>query len=335
MDTRTTTTTRPDPGIAALAEFLKAQDDIVVLGHVSPDGDAAGSAIAVKLALEHLGKRAVAALPGGLPVRYAFLADGESVADAAGPLPFAPKCAFAVDVASLDRLGPAQALFEGCPGKAALDHHASNPGFAPLCVVDGSRAAAGELVLELIAALGVPLDAAMAENLFVAISTDSGNFNFDNTSPATLRAAAVCVEAGANVERLTRILYRTRRVQKTKLLGLVLSDMHVECAGRMCWARVTREMYQQAEALREDTDSIVNYLIEAEGVEIAFLAEERGPEETKFSLRSVAPWDVARDVCTPLGGGGHDRAAGATLKQPMDAAVEVVRRRVRGLLEGR
>ena len=323
-----------DAGLAALAEFLRGQDDIVVLGHVSPDGDAAGSAIAVKLALESLGKRAVAALPGGLPVRYAFLPDGEGVCDAGAPLPFPPQCALAVDVASPDRLGPAQALFMACPNRAVLDHHASNPGFAPLCVVDGSRAAAGELVLELIAALGVPLDAAMAENLFVAISTDSGNFNFDNTSGDTLRAAAACVDAGADVERLTRILYRTRRVQKTKLIGVVLSTLTLASAGRVAYARVTQEMYDRCGALREDTDSIVNFLIETEGVQAAFLAEERDPETTKFSLRSVAPYNVAA-VAVPLGGGGHERAAGVTLSKPMDEAIEIVSARLTALVEGR
>lgn len=321
--------------IAALAEFLRAQDDIAVIGHVSPDGDAAGSCIAVKLALEALGKRAVAVLPGGLPARYAFLPDGESIRDEDAPLPFAPQCALAVDVASPDRLGPARELFEACPQRAVLDHHASNPGFAPLSVVDGRRAAAGELVLELIGALGVALTPALADNLFAAISTDSGNFNFDNTSGDTLRAAAACVDAGADVEELTRALYRTRRVQKTKLLGLVLSGLELDCGGRLALARVTPDMYARADARREDTDGIVNYLIEAEGVEIALLVEARGPEETKFSLRSVAPWDVTREIAGPLGGGGHERAAGVTLEQPLEEAIETVRARARELLEGR
>ena len=329
METRN----RIDTEIAALAAFLREQDDVAVIGHVSPDGDAAGSAIAVKLALEALGKRVVAVLPGGLPVRYAFLPDGASVRGA-DALPFAPKCALAVDVASLDRLGAAQTLFESAPARAVLDHHGSNPGFAPLSVVDGTRAAVGELVLKLIAALGVPLTPAMAECLFVAISTDSGNFNFDNTSGDTLRAAAACVDAGAEAEKLTRILYRTRRVQKTKLIGAVLSTLTLAAEGRVAWARVTQEMYDRCGALREDTDNIVNYLIEAEGVQAAFLAEERDAGTTKFSLRSVAPYDVAA-VAVPLGGGGHERAAGVTLDKPMDEAIEIVLARMCALVEGR
>ncbi len=321
--------------IAALADLLRASDDIAVLGHVNPDGDTAGSAIAVKLALEALGKRAVVLLPGGLPVRYAFLPDGDAVRDAGEELPFAPKCALAVDVASLDRLGPSQAMFEACPVRAVLDHHASNPGFAPLNVIDGTCAAVGELVVRMIQALGAPFTRAMADCLFVAISTDSGNFNFDNTTGDTLRAAAACVDAGADVGELTRILYRTRRVQKTRLLGKVLSGMELDCGGRLAFARVTQEMYTACDALHEDTDSIVNYLIEAEGVEIAFLAEERGPEMTKFSLRSVAPHDVAREIAQPLGGGGHERAAGVTLNLPLGQAIETVRARARKQLEGK
>ena len=324
---------RTDAGIAALAEFLRGSDEITIFGHVSPDGDAAGSAIAIKLALEAMGKRAFVVLPGGLPARYAFLPDGERVLDADSPRPFAPRCALAVDAADEARLGAARELFAGCAARAVLDHHDSNPGFAPLSVVDGRCAATGELVLRLIAALGVPLTEAMAECLFVAISTDSGNFNFRNTTPETLRAAADCVAAGADVERLTRILYRTRRPPRTKLLGLALAEMHIECDGRLAWTRVTKQMYAQSGALHEDLDGIVNYLIETEGVEIAFLADERG-DGVKFSLRSVAPYDVASDVAVPLGGGGHENAAGVSLPGPMDEAIGRIRARLAELLGG-
>ena len=105
-------------GIAALAAFIRAHDDFAVLGHVSPDGDAAGSCLALKLALDDLGKRAFVALPGGLPLRYAFLPDGESVLDPADAPPFAPKAAIAVDVADMARLGSGAALFEATHGTA-------------------------------------------------------------------------------------------------------------------------------------------------------------------------------------------------------------------------
>lgn len=317
-----------------LAAWIREHDDFVVIGHVSPDGDAAGSCMALKLALDALGKRACVVLPGGLALRYAFLPHADEFFDAGDALPFAPKTAIAVDVADEKRLGAAHDIYAACEDKAVLDHHASNPGFALLSVVGADCAAAGELVLQLIGLMGVQLTAEMAECLFVAISTDSGNFNFQNTTPDTLCAAADCVAAGADVEKLTRILYRTRRASRTKLLGTVLADMEVACGGKLVYARVTEEMFEKCSALREDTDGIVNFLVEVEGAKLAFLAEQRG-EATKFSLRSVAPYDVAADVAVPLGGGGHERAAGVTLQMPMEEAVETIRARMQALIEGK
>ena len=310
--------------IDALAEWLRKQEDIVLLGHVSPDGDAAGSALAVWHALRALGKRAVVCLPGGVPKLYANLPGAEGVLDSDSALPFEPMTALAVDVSDPPRLGEAgKRLFERCACQAALDHHATNPGFGQLYALDGDAAAVGELALELIEAMKVALTRQMAECLFVAISTDSGHFNYSNTRPGTLEAAAKCVAAGIDVAGITRELYRTRTRGRTKLMGLVLSGLETSPDGRMAWARLTEDMLQKAGAIREDNEGIVNYLLEIEGVRFAALAEQRG-DKTKFSLRSIAPLDVARNIALPLGGGGHDCAAGVTLDMDMESALQKV-----------
>jgi len=311
--------------IEALARWLKAQEDVLLLGHVSPDGDAAGSALAICHALTAMGKRAVVCLPGGMPRLYADLPGADRVRDTDAPLPFRPNAALAVDVSEPERLGEAGiALFEGCPRRAALDHHFTNPGFGELYALDAEAAAAGELVVPLIDALGVAMDGDMARCLFVAISTDCGNFNYPNTRGNTLRAAARCVDAGADVAGITEALYRTRSVGRTKLLGVVLAGLELSPDGRVAWARLTEDMLRQTGAIREDSEGIVNYLLEMAGVRVAVLAEELGDEETKFSLRSKAPVNVARDVASPLGGGGHDRAAGITIREPLEIALAKV-----------
>ncbi len=314
--------------IDALADWLKARDDFVLLGHVAPDGDAAGCCLGACLALRALGKRAVACLPGGVPLLYAGLPGAGEALDieqvSPGMLPFEPKAALALDVSELPRLGEAgQALFEACPERAALDHHATNPGFGDVCALDGEAAAAGEMVVELIDALGVQLTREMGECLFVAISTDCGQFSYSNTRPETFRAAARCVEAGIDVAAITERLYRTRTVGRTKLLGLTLAGLELSPDGKLAWARLTEDMLREAGAIREDKEGIVNYLQEMSGVRISVLAEERG-EETKFSLRTRAPLNVARDVAVPLGGGGHDCAAGLTLAMPLEPALAKV-----------
>ena len=320
--------------IDALAEWLRKQEDIVLLGHVSPDGDTAGSALAVWHALRALGKRAVVCLPGGVPKLYAWLPGADGIVPAGEPLPFSPMAAMAVDVSEEARLGEAGLeLFLGCDRRAALDHHATNAGFGELYALDGEAAAAGELVIDLIDALGVALTPEMAQCLFVAISTDCGQFNFSNTRPGTLHAAARCVAAGIDVAGITRRLYRTRSYGRTKLMVLVLAGLEVSGDGRLAWARLTEDMLRDARALREDNEGIVNYLLEIDGVEMAVLAEQRDGK-TKFSLRSNPPVDVAREVAVPLGGGGHSCAAGVTLDADMETALERVLALARKALDG-
>ena len=311
--------------IEALAGWLRERNDFVLLGHVSPDGDAAGSCLAAWHALRALGKRAVVCLPGGIPRMYAGLPGAGEVRDTEtlerGGLPFEPRTAFALDVSELARLGEVgERLFAACPDRAALDHHHTNPGFGQFYALDGDAAAAGELVVELIDALGVPLTREMGECLFVAISTDCGQFNYSNTRPQTFRAAARCAESGIDIAGITEQLYRTRTVGRTRLLGLVLAGLELSPDGELAWARLTEDMLRKAGAIREDNEGIVNYLQEIAGVRIAVLAEQRG-DQTKFSLRTHAPLNVARDVAVPLGGGGHDCAAGLTLAMPMEEAL--------------
>ena len=308
--------------IEALADWLRKRDDIVLLGHIAPDGDAAGSCLSLWHALRAMGKRAVVCLPEGVPLLYAGLPGAEAVVPTGAPLPFEPKAALAVDVSEEPRMGEAGvALFHRCEERAALDHHKTNPGFGQLYVLDGDAAAAGELMVDLIDALGVKLDAAMAECLFVAISTDCGQFSYSNTRPQTFRAAARCAEAGIGIDRITERLYRTRTRGRTRLLGLALSGLEISPDGELAWSRVTLDMLRRAGAQHEDKEGIVNYLQEMEGVRVAVLAEEKGPNETKFSLRSKAPINVAADIAAPLGGGGHDRAAGINMAEPLEPAL--------------
>lgn len=308
--------------INELAQWLAARDDIALLGHVFPDGDAAGSCLGLWHALKALGKRAVVCLPCGIPGLYADLPGADAVIPTGEPLPFEPVAALAVDVSDEGRLGEAgKAVFDACPHRAVLDHHATNPGFGRLTVLDGDAAAAGELAVELIKALGVSLSPEMAECLFVAISTDTGHFSYSSTRKATFLAGAECAEAGIDIAGITERLYRTRTLARTKLLGLVLAGLQTSEDGRMAWAFLTEAMLREARALREDNEGIVNYLREIAGVDFAVLVEQRG-SQTKLSMRSSPALNVAEAVAVPLGGGGHAPAAGATVDLPMEQALE-------------
>lgn len=308
--------------INEMAQWLRQHDDFVILGHIFPDGDTTGSSLGLCLALKALGKRAVVCLPGGVPKLYAALPGAADAIVTGEPLPFAPVTAVAVDVSERERLGDAgMAIFDPCPERACIDHHGTNPGFGQLMLLDAKAAAAAEIVTELIGAMGVELSRDMAECLFVAISTDCGQFSYSNVRPQTFNAAAKCAGAGIDIASITEALYRTRTKARTLLLGRVLTGLRVSDDGRMAWAFLTEAMLDETGATREDNEGVVNYLQEIEGVAFAVLVEERG-SQTKLSMRSSKALDVAANVAVPLGGGGHPCAAGATVDLPMQQACE-------------
>jgi len=318
--------------LTELAAYLKAHDDFAVFGHVNPDGDASGSCIALCLALRALGKNAYAYLPGGLANMYRCFETTAPIASG-DELPFAPRTGFSVDTSELNRLGSGEAIFMNCPEKCMLDHHETNAGFGDVYFVDGSAASCGELALELIRELGVELTREMAEWIYIAICTDCGRFGFSSTTPQTMISAAQCLSAGIDVDRIHRLLYRTRSEGRTRLLGIVLSQLEMNEDKTLCWARITRQMMDRAGAIAEDREGVVNYLLEIEGVKIACLAEERGEAVTKFSLRSQPPVDVGNKVCKPLGGGGHAQAAGITMDLPLEEALAIVLRQAETVLK--
>lgn len=309
--------------IVEIAKWLKERDHFALFGHVSPDGDAAGSCIATALMLNALGKRAFVVLPGGLPGMYAGFDCTASIVQPGERAPFEPECAVSIDVSDRARLGDGEALFNACTESAMIDHHATNSGFGDVYFIDAEAAACGEIIVKLIQEAGVSLTREMAQWLFIAISMDSGHFSFSNTRPETLEAAAETLKAGIDVSQITEKLYRSRTRARTQLLGTVLSGLKTSEDGRMAWARLTRAMLEETGARREDAEGIVNYLNEIDGVEFACLAEER-ENGTKFSLRTKSTLDVAAQVAIPFGGGGHAKAAGCTLVLPMDQALECV-----------
>ncbi len=318
--------------IKQLAQWLKEHDDYVLIGHVYPDGDATGSCMGAMLALRALGKRAFVCLPTKMPGTLEKYPFADEIVYPGDALPFEPKTGFSLDASEYPRMGDACAIYDRCEAHAMLDHHGTNPGFGEVYHIEGERIATGELVTELIGELGVQLTKDMATWLFIAISMDSGHFQFEGTAPSTMHAVAKLLEAGVDLGTVSRELWRTRTKARTHLLGVVLSNLEVSDGGKMAWARLTNEMLDRCSALPEDNEGIVNYLVEIEGVEVGVLAEERA-NGTKFSLRSKLWLDVAEDVARPLGGGGHSRAAGCTVNLPMEEALEVVLKQARKALE--
>ncbi len=294
----------------AIADFIKANDDIAVITHIRPDGDAYGTALCIAEAIRALGKRAFPVCSDKVDEKYRFLPDSGYFA-CANSMPFAPKAALSVDVSDAKRMGDFESVFSDCENRACLDHHATNTGFCEINYIDGKAAAAGEMALEVIRELGVSLTKDMALNAYTAISTDTGNFSFSSTTGNTYRYAAMCVDAGVDIESVTRTLYRTRSVSKTRLLGYALDRIEFYENGRVAAIRLNDEVFENLGATRADADGIVNYLNEIAGVRVGILADQI-KNSVKFSFRAGVGADVAK-IAGQFGGGGHIAAAGATI----------------------
>ncbi len=307
--------------ISDLTNWVKENDDIAIIPHVSPDGDALGSTIALFMAFQKLGKRARVVCADPVPKMFAFLPGVQEVR-APGALDFEPKGLLFVDVAALDRAGDKGALSGKIGNWALLDHHETNPGFADVSLVDGSAPASGIMVVRLLNELGVSIDRDMATLLYAAISTDTGNFSYTNTTSEAYQAAARLLEAGFDLEDVNYRLFRLRSVARTRLLGAALSRLELYEDGSIAMTRLDQEIFDACGADYSETEGVVNFLIEMEGVKVAMTCEAReGGASTKFSLRSRDGFDVAA-IAHSFNGGGHINAAGMNLNLPIDQAAE-------------
>ncbi len=302
---------RPDPNYREkLAEAARTARDwdgpIVVLTHVDPDGDAIGSCLALTRALRTLGKDVTFATT---PPRYLrFLAhEGEHVEEIAS-LP-AGALLFVLDVA--DRPRVAGGPVEGAEFVINIDHHGTNDRFGDIAVVQPDKAATALLIKELIDLLGVEWTPDIATPCLTGLITDTGNFRFGNTSREVLEVAGELLDHGVDYVGLTDRL-QWRHPDYFKTLGRVMETVRFELGGLLVFARYTADMAAGTGLDADDSDDFVGLIRYAEGVLVAALLKERGPD-VKVSVRTRGGVS-AQAICVELGGGGHVAAAGATLR---------------------
>lgn len=291
----------------------------VVTSHVRPDGDAIGSALALALALQRLGHRVLVLNEDGLPDNLRFLPGGELVTRPSGVV--AADIVFALDNATQPRLGEGvNVAIAEVPMLVNVDHHVSNTRYGNHHYIDSSSPATGQIVAEWLEAAGVPLDAAIAENLYTAISTDTGSFQYSNTTPATYRWAARLIEAGLDVGELNRKIYQSSPLRRVKLLGELLRVLDLSPDGRVASWHLTSEMVARAGARPEDSENMIDHIRGIEGVVVAAFFEELPDGKVRLSLRSKDARFDASALCGQFGGGGHRMAAGARLRGPIGEA---------------
>ena len=316
-----------------LARLIDSAQCIAVCGHVNPDGDAVGSALAFAAGLRQMKKEADVLLPGPIDPVYLFLpgADRILMPEDAGEKPYDLTVCLACSDAG--RLGDLAPLLQGRPC-AVIDHHITNDCEADYVYVDAQASATGEILTELLPQLGITVDRTIAEYLLVAIEMDTGGFAHRNTTPRTLRAAADLVACGADINAIYTRLYASRRLSKTKLMGRAIEHIRTECSGAVVTTYLTKQDFEVSGATEVDSDGVIDILREIDTCRLCALLRE-SQDGCKVSFRCAAGYDVAA-VAKELGGGGHVLASGCTVREDIDAAEAMIRERlVRAWREGK
>lgn len=301
---------------AETAALLREKDRFLILTHVRPDGDTVGCAAALCEALRNLGKTAYV-LPN--PELTASCAD--YVTPFHAPDDYTPDYVVSTDVASLGLLPENAKCYAQCID-FAIDHHPSYEGFAKdgSCV-ESDKAAAGEVVYEIVHALG-PVTPSMATALYCAVSTDTGCFVYNNTTANTHRIAAALIEAGCDVQGVNKRHFRTKSRTRIALESAIMSSVEFYDNGRIAVVMVPRALLRSVGATADDAEEIASMAGVIEGVDCALTVRELVGGQSKISLRTGARVN-ATQVCKMLGGGGHAQAAGAS----MDCSLEEAKQR--------
>jgi bifunctional oligoribonuclease and PAP phosphatase NrnA len=323
-------TTTPSADLAAVAEALRSPDRFLVTTHENPDGDALGSLLASTLALRQLGKDAVMYLGGEapLPAEYAFMELG----DLARKLPedAGDRALLAVDFANERRLGPDPEVLVSAPTVINVDHHHDNTRFGNVNLVVPDASSTGEVLRDVFAELDVELTPQIAEALYIALVTDTGRFQYRNTTPKALRLAAELVDAGADVHRVFEGVYETVQFAKLKLLARALERAQIYEGGRLVVSYLLRTDFHEVSAAEPYSEGIIDYLRAVEGADMAALIREP-PRDTgpthRISLRASSDEiDVSAIARASGSGGGHRQAAGFSSDAPVEEIVDFLRR---------
>jgi len=314
--------------LQAVAETLRAHDRFLVVTHENPDGDALGSLLATTVALRQLGKDVEMFVAGGSPVprEYDFMQLDGLLRDL--PADVGERVLVAVDCAKADRIGPDPALVERTKLVVDIDHHHDNTRFGSVNLIVADASSTGEVLRDVFAELGVEITPEIAEPLYIALVTDTGRFQYTNTTPKSLRLAAELVEAGADVHAVFQQVYESVEFAKLKLLARALDRARVFEGGRIVVSHLLRTDFGEVGAVEPYSEGIIDYLRAVEGSELAVLIREPPRDDgpmRRVSLRaSVDELDVSA-IARLFGGGGHRQAAGFSSEQSVDEITELVR----------
>jgi bifunctional oligoribonuclease and PAP phosphatase NrnA len=320
-------------------EIVQSHQRFVLTTHVRPDGDALGSELAMAEILAALGKDVLLCNDFAVPPNLQFLDTGHRHrrlgVDVSAEQLGDREVLVILDTTAWAQLGAMADVVKNTKAmKAVIDHHVSHDDLGAELFKDSDAEATGRLVVDAADQLGVPVGRKIAEPAFVALTTDTGWFRFSSTTAGTLRLAARLVEAGATPDRLYKELYENNSHARLQLIGRALGHTRTELDGRLIYTWLTQNDFQETGALPSDSEDIINETLAVGGTQVAVILVEQPKGGFKISFRSRCHVDCSQ-VAERFGGGGHKKAAGAFLNDPLDVAREKILDAVRAAMKSR
>ena len=297
--------------IAEICDAVLHRQRFVITSHARPDGDAIGSQLAMAYALRQLGKDVQLVDRDPAPPQFQWL-PGIREIQVSPTVHGQFDAAIVMECGDLSRTG-----VDGFEKYFVIniDHHPGNKNFGAINWFDERAAACGEMVFDVIQALGVRLTPEIATHVYVTILTDTGGFHFSHITPRTFEICRLCTEAGAQPEAIARAVYDSSTMGRLRLMGAVLHNLEFESNGRAALAALTLELLEQTGATHEDSDGLINVPLTVKEIQAVAFFKEIAPSSFRISMRSKGEVDVNR-VANVFGGGGHKNAAGCTLNGP-------------------
>ena len=308
---------KPNCQLAQIADLLRTKQRFVVMSHVRPDGDALGCTIAMALCLRQLGKDVSAWNEEGVLEKFRYL-PGHEIVTTPPSEPQEFDVALVLDTSVQDRTGACLPAVKSAGTWINIDHHVTNPRFGDLVYIDPTSPATGQILYELFRQTELPLTYQMADNLYVAISTDTGSFQYGGTTARTYEIGAELIRAGVNVPELSKKMYESYPRRRLELLRALLNTLHFSSNDHAASVSLSMAAASALGALPEDNEGLIDHIRAIDGVVVAAFFEELPEGKVRVSLRSKDTRVDVSKVCGQFRGGGHPAAAGARVAGTLD-----------------
>ncbi len=306
--------------VEKLGEIFNENDSFLIISHVTPDGDAIGSTLALGSVLEKRGKKVYYRNEDGVPSSLKFLPNSEAV-EQPSEVAIDFDVVVALDCATKPRLGKAVlALAESAKFMVNIDHHKTNTRYGDFNYIDANSPATGQILYNIFQQLDYSLTEVARDNIYVAVSTDTGSFRYRGTTEATYMMAADLVSKGLDVSYLNEQTYEKSPLRKVKLLGELLSTLELRKEGKIAFWCLTQKVKTELSLLADDSEDMINHIRAIEGVLVACSFEDTSGGFVRVSLRSKSDDLDVSDIALKFGGGGHARAAGIRFEGTIEQA---------------